>query len=76
MVKRFSMVRGGDESGVSGVGHVLDGVEFQNGKVAVTWYGKGDVDATSVAVYDSFDDFHAIHVASHPSNNTDIRWED
>jgi hypothetical protein len=33
----FSLVRGHDESNVSGVGRVLDGVEFHNGQVVICW---------------------------------------
>lgn len=33
----FYMTRGSDESNVSGVGRVLDGVEFHNGQVVICW---------------------------------------
>jgi hypothetical protein len=70
------MYRKGDESGVSGIGHILDGIQFDNGKVVVTWYGKGKVQASSVAVYDSFEDFEKIHITSHPTNDTEIIWKE
>jgi hypothetical protein len=54
---------------------VLEGVEFSNGKVVVTWLGKG-LSAMSVAVYDSLDDFRAIHVDSHPENKTELLFEE
>ena len=60
------MIRQQDQGGVSGTGHVLDGIEFSNKKVAVAWLGKGTVHA----------DFIAIHVDSHPANGTIILWED
>ncbi len=60
-MRKFVMVRNHDSGGVSGTGRVLEGIEFSNGKVAVTWLGKG-LSAMSVAVYDSLDDFRAIHV--------------
>gem|GEM_PF-5470619 len=44
-------------------------------KFAVTWYGKV-VTAVSVAIYDSFAGFEAIHITSHPQNETQIIWED
>jgi hypothetical protein len=76
MSKKFVMIRQQDQGGVSGVGHVLDGIEFSNKKVAVAWLGKGTVHGDSVAVYDNFADFMAIHVDSHPANGTIILWED
>lgn len=76
--KIFCMSRGYDESGTSGTGHVLDGVVFPSGKTVVCW----DPEATeakvdgesvnSVAVYDSFEAFLAIHVGQHPDNKTQI----
>lgn len=75
-MKTFKMIRKQDETGVSGTGHVLSGVVFENGKVAVTWYGRSLVTASSVAVYDTFDDFKAIHITSHPANNTEVEWNE
>ena len=76
MSKKFEMIRVHDQGGVSGTGLVLEGIEYANGKVAVTWLGKGSIHAASVAVYDSMDDFMNIHVRSHPNNETQILWED
>lgn len=42
-MKKFIMIRVNDIGGVSGTGHVMDGIEFSNGKVAVAWLGKGAV---------------------------------
>jgi hypothetical protein len=47
MSKKFVMIRVNDIGGVSGTGHVLDGIKFSNGKVAVAWLGKGPVQAAS-----------------------------
>lgn len=68
------MIRGGDESGVSGTGKVLEGVEFSDGTVAVRWITPNQ--ASSTAVYESFDSFEAIHIKSHPTNKTRIIWHD
>ncbi len=74
----FSMVRKADETGTSGTGHVLDGVIFPCGKVAVCW----DPDAArvqgvnSIAIYDSYEAFEAIHIGQHPSNKTEITFYD
>lgn len=73
--KLFSMFRSSDESGVSGVGKVLDGVIFPCGKVAVCWDPQESrVDVNSVAVYDSFDAFREVHIGQHPTNGTEVKF--
>ena len=68
-MRTFHLQRDVDGSGVSGTGHVADGVEFQNGKVAICWNTK----YSSIAVYDSV----AIveHVHGH-GGNTKIVWDE
>lgn len=81
-MRRFKMYRRGDESGVSGSGHVLDGVVFHTGQVVICW--RTDLDATqgkgrghsSLGIYASWEAFDALHIASHPANRTDIEWLD
>lgn len=73
----FTVVRHGDESGVSGTGRVLDGVMWHNGKVSVCW--RTDIAGTrhgfsSITIYDSFEAFKFIHIDSHPTNDTEIVW--
>lgn len=70
--RMFSMIRAADESGVSGTGRVLDGVVWHNGKVTVQWRTAN----SSIAVYDSFETFEAIHITPHPDNGTVIEWAD
>lgn len=77
MIKTFTIIRNGDESGVSGTGRILDGIVFHNGKTVVCW--RTDVDGTqhgdsSIGVYDSFGAFKRIHIDSHPSNDTEIHY--
>ncbi len=64
-MKCFQMRRTEDETGVSGVGIVAEGVEFDNGKVALTWLanplGRAFPAVTSVAIYDRMDDVILIH---------------
>ena len=38
-MRRFHLVREEDETGVSGVGTVAEGIEFTNGTVSVSWLG-------------------------------------
>lgn len=67
------MIRHFDETGVSGTGVVLEGCIFDSGQVVVHWFG-GTAGCSSIGIYNSYDDFLNIHVRSHPSNKTQIRW--
>jgi hypothetical protein len=68
-MKKFYLNRIEDESGVSGTGRVAEGVQFSNGKCAISWL----TNFTSVAVYDSIYDVIAIH--GH-QGKTQIVWVD
>lgn len=69
-MKTFRMHRGGDESGVSGIGIVLEGTVFSNGLTVIRWLTTGG----SVGIYDSFEKFVTIHISSHPANHTVIHF--
>lgn len=71
-VKVFSMTRIKDESGISGTGKVLVGVIFPSGKVVVEWIVSSR--PSTMGLFDSFEEFEEIHVASHPLNDTLISW--
>jgi hypothetical protein len=71
-MRTFKMIRNADESGVSGTGHVLDGVEWHTGQVTVCWRTK----TPSLGYYDSFQDFQTLHIDSHPTNGTEVVWDD
>lgn len=71
-MRTFVMNRASDETGVSGTGDVLEGVQFSDGRVAVRWLS----DLSSIAVYDSIRDFVSIHISSHPTNNTTLTFSD
>lgn len=58
-MKTFVLDRLVDETGISGTGHVAEGVVFGNGKVAVGWQGLQGV--PSVVVFDSVEDMEKIH---------------
>ena len=78
-VRAFTMIRHSDESGISGTGRVLDGVVWHNGVTSVMW--RTDVDASkhgywSNGVYPSFEAFKFIHIDSHPTNKTEIVWDE
>ncbi len=71
-MRRFRMIRTRDSTGVSGTGHVLDGVVFENGWCVCVWRSKNP----SVNVYGSFTDFEKVHIDSHPENGTLVEWLD
>lgn len=68
-MRRFYLQRHEDETGVSGIGRVAEGVIFSNGKVALTWL----TDYTSVAVYDTIEAVRVIH--GH-NGKTEVVYED
>lgn len=67
-MRTFKIIRNNDESGISGTGHVIDGVIFASGKTVIEWLS----DTSSIAIYNSFEEFKFIHIDSHPSNDTEI----
>lgn len=68
-MRRFHLVRDEDHTGVSGTGHVAEGIEFTDGTCAMRWLTL----RSSTAIYDS-----AVHVeAIHGHNGTTrIEWMD
>ncbi len=67
-MKIFALIRDVDSSGVSGTGHVADGVQFSNGKVVISWL----TSVSSVAIYDNIEAVEKIH--GH-GGNTRIVWD-
>lgn len=56
-MRLFHLYRQVDETGVSGTGVVAQGVEFDDGTIAMRWLSKH----TSTAVYDGVDDVEVVH---------------
>jgi hypothetical protein len=56
-MRRFTLVREVDPSGVSGVGVVACGVQFDDGTAVVRWLG----DRPSTVVWQSIEDALVIH---------------
>ena len=73
-MRRFTMRREFDVSGVSGTGIVLEGVHFSTGVVVIHWLTPPP--RGSISVFDDIEQFFAIHVRPHPDNRTVLRWED
>lgn len=73
----FSMVRQADESGVSGTGHVLDGVVWPAGSASVCWRTGPLAPEDQVPIaFSSWSAFMAIHVDQHPGNESIIAFDD
>lgn len=68
--RRFHLVREHDVSGVSGVGMVAQGIQFEDGTCAVRWIAG---DHQSTVVWDSVLDVLAIH--GH-GGATRVEWVD
>lgn len=67
--RRFRLVRHFDVSGVSGIGTVAEGVQFDDGAVALRWKG----DHPSTVAWDSIAAILAVH-GHHGA--TDLEWID
>ena len=73
----FSMIRQADESGVSGTGHVLDGVVWPAGAASVCWRTGPLAPEDQVPIaFSSWSAFMAIHVDQHPGNESIIAFDD
>lgn len=71
-MRAFLMVRGNDESGVSGTGLVLEGVIFDSGTCVVSWLTA----TSSIGIYKTYNEFLKVHVVSHLTNQTTIKFVD
>lgn len=68
--RRFHLYRHHDETGVSGTGVVAEGVQFQDGRIAMRWCVNP---ARSTTAYDTTTDVETIH--GH-DGKTEIIWID
>jgi len=73
-IRAFTVFRRQDESGVSGDGVVIEGVELATGQCIVHWLFPPP--RGGIAVFDSMNDFIKVHIAPHPSNKTLITFQD
>jgi hypothetical protein len=73
-IRTFTVCRRSDESGVSGEGIVIEGIELATGQAVVHWLWPRP--RGSIAVFDSFSDFVKVHIQPHPKNGTIITFED
>ena len=74
-LRTFEMFRERDQTGVSGEGKVLEGVEFTDGVVVLRWATATGL-PNSTVVWESFAAFWKIHVDPHSGNGTTVRFSD
>ena len=73
-IETFTVCRQVDETGVSGTGVVIEGVQYATGQVVLHWltpFPKG-----SIAIFESLTEFKKVHVNPHPDNKSIITWVD
>lgn len=68
-MRRFRLVRKEDLSGVSGTGVVAEGVEFDNGSVAMCWL-------TKYHIIETAQNIHTLDAVHGHSGKTVIEWID
>ena len=73
-IRTFTVARRIDETGISGVGVIIEGVEYATGQVVVHWLFPPP--RGGIAIFDSLGDFLKVHVHPHPVNETIITFED
>jgi hypothetical protein len=73
-IRTFTVARKNDETGVSGVGVIIEGVEYATGQVVLHWLFPPP--RGGIAIFDSLEDFLKVHVHPHPANETIITFED
>jgi len=73
-IRTFTVCRQTDQTGVSGDGIVIEGIELATGQAVVHWLWPRP--RGSIAIFDSFSDFVKVHIEPHPKNGTIITFED
>ena len=73
-IRAFTVFRKSDETGISGDGVVIEGVELATGQCIIHWLYPPP--RGGVAIFESLDDFIKVHVGPHPSNDTIITFQD
>lgn len=68
-MRRFYVNRSKDVSGVSGIGRVAEGIEWDDGQVTICWLSKYH----SIGI---FDNIHALEQVHGHEGSTVIEWVD
>lgn len=67
----FTVIRHKDDKEISGIGKVIEGVVFPDGRVVVQW----QTDRSSIAMFSNLEDFQMVHVKPIFKENEFI-WHD
>ena len=70
--RTFRILREADITGISGTGHVLDGVIFHTGQVVVCWRSAHG----SITIFENWAAFDNVHLRAHPENRARIIFTD
>ena len=73
-IRTFTVFRKSDETGVSGDGVVIEGVELATGQCIIHWLYPPP--RGGIAIFESMGDFIKVHIGPHPANNTIITFQD
>jgi hypothetical protein len=73
-IRTFTIARQYDETGVSGIGVVIEGVVLATGQAIIHWLTPAPRGA--LAIFDSMGDFIKIHIKPHPDNASILTWDD
>jgi hypothetical protein len=73
-IRTFTIARQYDETGVSGIGVVIEGVVLSTGQAIIHWLTPAPRGA--LAIFDSMGDFVKIHIKPHPENASILTWDD
>lgn len=73
-IRTFTIARQYDETGISGVGVVIEGVVLATGQAIIHWLTPAPRGA--LAIFDSMADFIKIHIKPHPDNASILTWDD
>jgi len=73
-IRTFTIARQYDETGVSGIGVVIEGVVLATGQAIIHWLTPAPRGA--LAIFDSMADFIKIHIKPHPDNASILTWDD
>ena len=73
-IRTFTVARQYDETGVSGIGVVIEGVVLATGQAIIHWLTPAPRGA--LAIFDSMADFIKIHIKPHPGNASILTWDD
>lgn len=73
-IRTFTIARQYDETGISGIGVVIEGVVLATGQAIIHWLTPAPRGA--LAIFDSMADFIKIHIKPHPGNASILTWDD